>query len=212
MASGSACTPAMRFPRRAELAAATEIRGTGGPAPDVVTLCARNIGEVAAQGDRNRVGPPMATRAAYGAGARNCAGGRKRPAEPPCGAHRKLVSRHYPSWSADPRRRQSADPQRSWSADPHCSQSADPQSGADLGRGPPAQVGPDPQWNWSADPHRSQSADPRRNLVPRLLAGAEAGRVPRACLRDLRCHERAPQGTVGPFLQLCLYETRVVNS
>ena len=28
------------------------------------------------------------------------------------------------------------------------------------------------------------------NLVPRLLAGAEAGRVPRACLRDLRCHER----------------------
>jgi hypothetical protein len=52
----------------------------------------------------------------------------------------------------------------------------------------------------------------RRNLVPRLLAGAEAGRVPRACLRDLRCHERARQGTVGPFLQLCLYETRVVNS
>ena len=30
----------------------------------------------------------------------------------------------------------------------------------------------------------------RRNLVPRLLAGAEAGQVPRACLRDLRCHER----------------------
>jgi hypothetical protein len=28
-----------------------------------------------------------------------------------------------------------------------------------------------------------------KNLVPRLLAGAEAGRVPRACLRDLRCHE-----------------------
>ena len=44
--------------------------------------------------------------------------------------------------------------------------------------------------------------------MPRLLAGAEAGQVPRACLRDLRCHERAPQGTVGPFLQLCLYETR----
>ena len=51
-----------------------------------------------------------------------------------------------------------------------------------------------------------------RNLVPRLLAGAEAGRAPRACLRDLRCHERARQGTVGPSLQLCLYETRVVNS
>jgi hypothetical protein len=56
------------------------------------------------------------------------------------------------------------------------------------------------------------SRTPRRNLVPRLLAGAEAGRAPRACLRDLRCHKRARQGTVGPFLQLCLYETRVVNS
>ena len=30
--------------------------------------------------------------------------------------------------------------------------------------------------------------------------------------RMLRCHERARQGTVGPSLQLCLYETRVVNS
>jgi hypothetical protein len=38
------------------------------------------------------------------------------------------------------------------------------------------------------------------------------GRVARACLRDLRCHERTRQGTVGPSLQLCLYETRVVNS
>ena len=77
MASGSACTPAMRFPRRAELAAATEIRGTGGPVPDVATLSTRNIGEVGARStsaprDRNRVGPPMATRATYGgAAARN---------------------------------------------------------------------------------------------------------------------------------------------
>ena len=38
------------------------------------------------------------------------------------------------------------------------------------------------------------------------------GRVARACLRDLRCRERTRQGTVGPSLQLCLYETRVVNS
>ena len=38
------------------------------------------------------------------------------------------------------------------------------------------------------------------------------GQVARACLRDLRCHERTRQGTVGPSLQLCLYETRVVNS
>ena len=80
------------------------------------------------------------------------------------------------------------------------------------GADPRRRQGADPQRSWSADPHRSQSADPRRNLVPRLLAGAEAGRAPRACLRDLRCHERARQGTVGPFLQLCLYETRVVNS
>ena len=41
----------MRFPRRAELAAATEIRGTGGPAPDVAlhtehrgSWCAQPVG------------------------------------------------------------------------------------------------------------------------------------------------------------------------
>jgi hypothetical protein len=38
------------------------------------------------------------------------------------------------------------------------------------------------------------------------------GRVAVACLRDLRRHGPAPQGSVGPALQLCSYETRVVNS
>ena len=94
MASGDAFTLAMRFPRRA--------RGTGGPAHDVATLCTRNIGEVGARGtasprDRNSVGPPVEMRDTYGgAAARNGAGGRKPPAETPCGAHRKLVSRQSP--------------------------------------------------------------------------------------------------------------------
>ena len=93
-----------------------------------------------------------------------------------------------------------------WSPQKACQQAfaqnlgSSPAWGAD----PRRRQGADPQRSWSADPHRSQSADPRRNLVPRLLAGAEAGQVPRACLRDLRCHELTRQGTV--------YETRVVNS
>jgi hypothetical protein len=103
MAAGGACTRAMRFPRRA---AASGIRGTGGPTHDVATLCTRNIGEVGARRteatrDRNSVGPPMETDATSGgAAARNGAGGRKRPAETPCGAHRKLVSMQSPRTSA----------------------------------------------------------------------------------------------------------------
>jgi hypothetical protein len=54
--------------------------------------------------------------------------------------------------------------------------------------------------NWRA-PYRE------KNLARRQRPGRA-----RACLRDLRCHERTRQGTVGPSLQLCLYETRVVNS
>ena len=113
-----------------------------------------------------------------------------------------------PPWSLTPGEGRARTPSGARARTPIVAR-VDPQSGADLRR----RSGADPQTSWGADPHLRQSADPlKENLVPRLLAGAEAGRVPCACLRDLRCHERARQGTVGPSLQLCLYETRVVNS
>jgi hypothetical protein len=109
MAAGVACTRAMRFPRRGS---ASGIRGTGGPSHDVATLCTRNIGEVGARcteapGERSSVCQPMGTRCTSGgAAARNGAGGRKRPAETPCGAHRELVSRQSPRTSATERERE----------------------------------------------------------------------------------------------------------
>ena len=91
----------------------------------------------------------------------------KRPAEPPCGAHRKLVSRRLPRTSATvlhgartPGAGRARTPSGAGARTPTVARARTPSRARTSGADPQRRQSADPQWNWSADPHRSQSADP----------------------------------------------------
>ena len=156
---------------------------------------AENLGNSPAWG----ADPRRRARTPSGAGART-----------PTVARARTPSRARTS-GADPQRRQSADPQWNWSADPHRSQSADPLSGADLrARTPSAGRARTPSGTGARTPTVARARTPEETScpacwrAPREKASRAAcwraprpGRVARARLRDLRCHELTRQGTVG---------------